>query len=48
VAAACVGDAAWECYFPGRTLLQEQLISRVEKKHTARQIRPVIKHQSQK
>jgi hypothetical protein len=36
VTAACVGDAARERYFLGRTLLQEQFIFRVEKKHTER------------
>jgi hypothetical protein len=36
VAAACVGNAARECYFLGRTLLQEQFILRVENKHTER------------
>jgi hypothetical protein len=36
VATACVGDAARECYFLGRTLLQEQFILRVEQKHTER------------
>jgi hypothetical protein len=34
--AACVGNAAWECYFIRRTLLEEQFILGVEKKHTER------------
>jgi hypothetical protein len=36
VATACVGNTARERYFLGRTLLQEQFILSVEKKHAER------------
>jgi len=34
--AARVGNTAWVCYFLRRTLLEEQFILRVEKKHAER------------